>query len=164
MPPTHFVRVTVLDPVKPQEMSRSLASFRRRLRRQRCEYFMVTEWRDERRHHHLLVRADGDFDFGSRRPVVDAASCRGARVTSYFAGESAERGGVVTRYVVKDVEERVEEGGSAFVVPRQAVHLQQRISCKADEDAHACGRGGVASKGENEVERSPAWRSSLVIG
>ena len=59
LPPTHFVRVTMLDPIKPRNLSLCLGKFLRRLRRRDCEYFALNEWHEGRRHHHILVRTDG---------------------------------------------------------------------------------------------------------
>jgi hypothetical protein len=102
LPPTHFVRVTVLDPMKPKELTRCVGKFLRRLRRRGCEYLSVSEWREGQRHHHVLVRADGGLTSG----VVSKlwrASCPGARVTSYCRPVSNAEGSA--RYAVKDVKD-----------------------------------------------------------
>ncbi len=103
LPPTHFVRVTVLDPTRPRELTRCVRRFLRRLRRrQGCEYIAVNEWREGQRHHHILVRSEGELT-----PAIVAelwrASCPGVRVTSYCKPvRSAE---AAARYVVKDLQD-----------------------------------------------------------
>ncbi len=102
LPPTHFVRVTALDAVSVGELTRCVGRFLRRLRRRGCEYFAASEWREGRRHHHVLVRADGDL---TSAVVAELwrASCRGARVTSYCRRVASVEASA--RYVVKDVKD-----------------------------------------------------------
>jgi hypothetical protein len=103
LPPTHFVRVSALDLMRPKELTRCVRRFLRRLRRQwGCEYFVMNEWQEGHRHHHVLVRTDKELS-----PAVVAelwrASCQGARVTSYCRRvRSAE---AAARYVVKDIQD-----------------------------------------------------------
>jgi hypothetical protein len=100
LPPTHFVRVTVLDTIRPKELTRCVRGFLRRLRRRGCEYFALNEWQEELRHHHVLVRTGGDLTSAAVGELW-RASCGGVRVTSYCQGvRSAE---AAARYVVKDV-------------------------------------------------------------
>ena len=61
LPPTHFVRVTALDLVSAGELTRCVGRFLRRLRWRGCEYFALNEWQEGRRHHHALVRTEGDL-------------------------------------------------------------------------------------------------------
>jgi hypothetical protein len=101
LPPTHFVRVTALDPMKPKELTRCVRRFLRRLRRRRgCEYLAVNEWCEGRRHHHVLVRTDGELTAGEVRELW-RASCNGARVTSYCKPVGSAEASA--RYVVKDL-------------------------------------------------------------
>jgi hypothetical protein len=100
LPPTHFVRVTVLDLMKTEDLTRCVRRFLRRLRWRGCEYLAVNEWREGRRHHHVLVRTEGDMTSA----VVGElwrASCPGARVTSYCRPVINAEGSA--RYVVKDL-------------------------------------------------------------
>jgi hypothetical protein len=103
LPPTHFVRVTVLGVMGAQELTRCVGRFLRRLRRRGCEYLAVNEWRAGRRHHHVLVRTHGEL---TSAVVVELwrASCPGVRVTSY-CGPVRSPGGSA-RYVVKDLRDR----------------------------------------------------------
>jgi hypothetical protein len=114
LPPTHFVRVTMLDPIKPRDLSLCVGRLLRRLRRRGCEYISLNEWSEGRRHHHVLVRTNG----GLSSAVVAKlwrASCRGARVTSYCQRViSAEAS---ARYLVKDVKD-----GSKKEVPPAWFH------------------------------------------
>jgi hypothetical protein len=99
LPPTHFVRVSVLEPMRAKELTGCVGRFLRRLRWRGCEYFALNEWREGRRHHHVLVRTEGVL---TSAVVADLwrASCGGARVTSYCKPvRSVEAAG---RYVVKD--------------------------------------------------------------
>ncbi len=104
LPPTHFVRVTVLDPIRPRELTRCARGFLRRLRRRRrgCEYLAVNEWREGQRHHHVLVRTEGEL---TSAVVAELwrASCRGARVTSYCKPVASAEASAC--YVVKDVKD-----------------------------------------------------------
>ena len=100
LPPTHFVRVAVLDPMRPKELTRCVRSFLRRLRRRGCEYFAANEWREGRRHHHVLVRAEGNLTSAVVSELW-CASCPGARVTSYC--EPVRSVEAAVRYVVKDL-------------------------------------------------------------
>jgi hypothetical protein len=100
LPPTHFVRLTVLDPVNPRELTQCVGRFLRRLRRRGCEYLAVNEWREGRRHHHVLVRTDGELTSAEARELW-RGSCRGARVTSYCSPVLNSEGSA--RYVVKDL-------------------------------------------------------------
>jgi hypothetical protein len=102
LPPTHFLRVTALGPMRPKELTQCVRRFLRRLRWRGCEYLAVNEWREGRRHHHVLVRTDGELT-----PAIVAelwrASCPGARVTSYCKPVSSVDG--AARYVVKDLQD-----------------------------------------------------------
>jgi hypothetical protein len=92
--------VTVLDAMKAQELTRCVGRFVRRLRRRGCEYLAVNEWREGRRHHHVLVRSDREL-MGAAVAELWHASCPGVRVTSYCRPvRSAEAS---ARYVVKDL-------------------------------------------------------------
>jgi hypothetical protein len=102
LPPTHFVRVTVLEPIKAQDLTRCVGRFLRRLRRRGCEYFAANEWREGRRHHHVLLRTDCNLTSA----VVGAlwrSSCPGARVTSYC--QRVRNAEATARYVVKDLQD-----------------------------------------------------------
>src|SRR5262249_32491924 len=59
--PPHFVRVTVQGPMESGELTKAVAKFLRRLRWRGCEYLAVNEWREGRRHHHVLVRSEGEL-------------------------------------------------------------------------------------------------------
>jgi hypothetical protein len=100
LPPTHFVRVTVLDRMSPKELTACVGRFLRRLRRRGCEYFALNEWSEGRRHHHILVRTAAELT-----PAVVAGlwcdSCRGGRVTSYCRRVTSPE--ATARYVVKDL-------------------------------------------------------------
>jgi hypothetical protein len=100
LPPTHFVRVTVLDPMQTEVLTRCVGRFLRRLRRRDCEYLAVNEWVAGERHHHLLVRTECEL---TPRALAELwqASCAGARVTSYCHPVRTPEG--AARYVVKDV-------------------------------------------------------------
>jgi len=100
LPPTHFVRVTVLDMVSAEELTRRVGRFLRRLRRRGCEYFALNEWREGVRHHHVLARTEGELTSAVVAQLW-RDSCGGARVTSYCRPvRSAEAS---CRYVLKDV-------------------------------------------------------------
>lgn len=61
LPPTHHLRITVQDLVGVKELTAAMSKFTRNLKywlRNDCEYFIMNEWRDRHRHHHLLVRTD----------------------------------------------------------------------------------------------------------
>jgi hypothetical protein len=123
LPPTHFVRVTMLDPMAPKELTRRVRNFLRRLRRHGCEYFALNEWRQGKRHHHVLVRTAGELT----RTIVVAlwrASCQGAKGTSYCQPLRNPDG--AARYVAKDLRDRskkeippAEFGGRLFSSSKQ---------------------------------------------
>jgi hypothetical protein len=104
LPPTHFVRVTVLDLIRSQDLTKAVGKFLRRLRRRGCEYFAISEWSESQRHHHILVRANGDL---TGVPALWRASCGGARVTSYCKPVTSAE--AAARSVLKDVRSAVKK-------------------------------------------------------
>ena len=102
VPTTHFVRVTVLDPIRPKELTRCVRSVLRRLKWRGCEYFALNEWSEGKRHHHILVRSGGELTQTVVRELW-RASCRGGRGTSFC--EPVRSVEAAARYIVKDLKD-----------------------------------------------------------
>jgi hypothetical protein len=100
LPPTHFVRVRVLDPITGKELTACVGRFLRRLRKRKCEYFSINEWHEGLRHHHILVRTDVDLSPATVAKLWQA-SCGNVRTNSYCRAVRTTDG--TARYVVKDV-------------------------------------------------------------
>jgi hypothetical protein len=167
LPPTHFVRVTVLGRIMPQELTRCVRGFLRRLRWRGCEYLAVSEWSEGQRHHHILVRTEGELTAAVVAELWKA-SCPGARVTSYCRQvRSAE---ATARYIVKDVKDGSKKeippeefGGRLFssskhfltaplnVITRAVVEEWQTQARYRPETRQAANSSGVRNdRGESE--------------
>ena len=109
LPPTHFLTLAVLDPIGPKELTRCVGRVLRRLRYRGCEYLCVSEWREGRRHHHVLVRIAGELT-GVVVAGLWRASCPGVRARSYCRPVRSAEASV--RYIVKDM-----KNGSKKEVP-----------------------------------------------
>jgi hypothetical protein len=158
LPPTHLVRVTALDPMKPKDLTRCVRRFLRRLRRLRrrrgCEYFAINEWREGRRHHHVLVRIEGEL---SALAVAEMwrASCPGARVTSYCKPVGSVEASA--RYVVKDLKDGSKKelppadfGGKLFSSSRGFLVEPLKVLLRAvvdDWQGRARSRAGYRQRG-----------------
>jgi hypothetical protein len=160
LPPTHFVRVTVLGPMKSRELNGAVGKFLRRLRWRGCEYLAVNEWREGRRHHHVLVRSEGELT-GAVVAELWQASSPGVRVTSYCRPvRSAE---AVARYVVKDLEDGTKKetppadfDGRLFSYSKRFLSqpLKTLLRTVADEwRAEARRRTGMASEPQRKPTR-----------
>jgi hypothetical protein len=102
LPPTHFLTLKVLTPILTRDLTGCVAKFLRRLRRRDCEYFAANEWSEGQRHHHILVRAEGELTAGAVAELW-RESCRGASVTSYC--RPARSAAAAARYIVKDLKD-----------------------------------------------------------
>jgi hypothetical protein len=102
LPPTHFLTLAVRDPMGAKELTGCVGRFLRRLRWRGCEYLALNEWREGRRHHHVLVRAEGELK-SALVAELWRASCGGARVRSYC--EPVRGVEAAGRYVLKDVKD-----------------------------------------------------------
>ena len=96
-----------MNPIMPKELTRCVGRFLRRLRWRGCEYFALNEWREGRRHHHILVRAGEELTKAVVKELWQA-SCPGARVTSYCKPVTSVDG--AARYVVKDLQDGSKKG------------------------------------------------------
>jgi hypothetical protein len=135
LPPTHFVRVTALDVVSAVELTRCVGRFLRRLRRRGCEYLVVNEWQEGQRHHHVLVRTDGELT-GAVVAELWRDSCRGARGTSYCRPVTSVE--AAARYVVKDLSDGSKKevppsefGGKLFSSSRQFLAEPLKVLLRA---------------------------------
>jgi hypothetical protein len=147
------VRLTVLDLVMPQELTRCVGRFLRRLRRRGCEYLAVNEWREGQRHHHVLVRTDRELP-----PAAVAemwrASCGGARVTSYCRPVLNSEGSA--RYVVKDLREGSKKevppadfSGRLFSYSGRFLAEPLRVLLKAVVEGTSAGRDRRQKRGKD---------------
>jgi hypothetical protein len=115
-PPTHLVRITVLDDLPDEEKAALIKKLRRTLRRSRAggDYLAVHEWSRGRHHHNLLVRARGRLT----KADVDrmwARACPGVRASTYCLPVTDPVR--VARYVVKDVSPRGRHGHKRELPP-----------------------------------------------
>jgi hypothetical protein len=98
-----MIRITVQESITDKELTASMTKFLQRLKAKLggAEFFLVNEWSDGRRHHHVLIRTAGRL---TRRLVrtLWKRCCRGRRFT-YYCRKINKTPDAVARYVVKDV-------------------------------------------------------------
>lgn len=111
-PPTHEARISVSGPVDDKQLTAAHSRFLRKLRGRGCEYLAVNEWKQGKRHLHILIRAAAEITAKEVGQWWQASLPPGARASSHCAPLRNVMGFI--RYIFKDMRGGGELPSSTF--------------------------------------------------